>query len=279
MFNFNFDPVYLIYLLIGVSAAMFAEGVYLLFYNKASYRKNINRRLKVMDDKPDRESVLVQLRRERGLTSGGDYRLPLVNLNQLVLQSGLTIGFGRLILFIVIGMIGAFAATMVFDGQLVARRHRRAVQRLRAALHGAEVPALAAAEEIRRAVPRRHRHHRALVARRPSGADRHQHGGARTARPDRQRVRHRHRRDHLRRRPRNRDAQSLFPRRHRRPAAVRHRGRDPGLDRRQSRRNPGKPVGGDPPALQDAPQDSRAGGRRPRLGADPVVAADRHVRG
>ena len=99
MFNFNF-PSYLIYLLVGVSAAMFAEVVYLLFYNKASYRTNINRRLKVMDHKPDRESVLVQLRRERGLTSGGEYRLPLVNLNRLVLQSGLTIGFGRLIVVI-----------------------------------------------------------------------------------------------------------------------------------------------------------------------------------
>src|SRR5471032_2568254 len=116
---FNFDPVYLVYLLIGVSAAMFAEGVYLLFYNKASYRNNINRRLKVMDDKPDHESVLVQLRRERGLTSGGEYRLPLVSFNKLVLQSGLTIGFGRLILFVIIGMIGAFAATMVFEGRLL----------------------------------------------------------------------------------------------------------------------------------------------------------------
>jgi tight adherence protein B len=116
---FNFEPVYLMYLLIGVSAAMFAEGVYLLFYNKASYRNNINRRLKVMDDKPDRESVLVQLRRERGLTSGGEYRLPLVSFNKLVLQSGLTIGFGRLILFVIIGMIGAFAATMVLEGNLL----------------------------------------------------------------------------------------------------------------------------------------------------------------
>ena len=35
---------------------------------------------------------------------------------------------------------------------------------------------------------------------------------------------------------------------------------------------------GDPPALQDAPQDPRARRRRPRLGDDPVVAADRHVR-
>src|SRR5450631_2123713 len=115
---FNIDPVYLIYLLIGVSAAMFAEGVYLLFYNKATYRNNINRRLKVMDDKPDRESVLVQLRRERGLTSGGEYRLPLINLNQLVLQSGLTLGLGRLMLFVAIGMIAAFAGVMMFHGKL-----------------------------------------------------------------------------------------------------------------------------------------------------------------
>ena len=116
---FDFNPVYLMYLLIGVSAAMFAEGVYLLFYSNASYRNNINRRLKVMDDKSDRESVLVQLRRERGLTSSGEYRLPLVSFNKLVLQSGLTIGFGRLILIVIVGMIGAFAATMVFEGRLL----------------------------------------------------------------------------------------------------------------------------------------------------------------
>ena len=117
MFEFKF--IYLFYLLIGLSAAMFAEGFYLLFYPKASYRKNINRRLKVADEKTDRESVLVQLRRERGLTSGGDYRLPLVKLNQLLLQSGLSIGFSRLILFIVTGMIAAFAGTYAFDSKLL----------------------------------------------------------------------------------------------------------------------------------------------------------------
>jgi tight adherence protein B len=115
---FNFDQIYLIYLLVGVSAAMFAEGAYLLFHGNASYRKNINRRLRVMDRKPDRENVLVQLRRERGLTGDGDYRLPLINLNQLLLQSGLSIGFGRLILFIVIGMVAAFSGTLSLDGKL-----------------------------------------------------------------------------------------------------------------------------------------------------------------
>jgi tight adherence protein B len=115
---FNFDPIYLLYLLIGASAAMFAEGAYLLLHNKASYRKNINRRLKVIDDKADRESVLVQLRRERGLTAGGDYRLPLVNFNQLVLQSGLTIGVTRILLFAAIAMVVAFGATMMFTASL-----------------------------------------------------------------------------------------------------------------------------------------------------------------
>jgi len=114
----NFDSIYLFYILIGLSAAMLAEGVYLLVYNNASYRKNINRRLKVMSDKTDRESVLVQLRRERGLTSGGDYRLPLINLNQLLLQSGLTIGFGRLVLVIVIGMVGVFAGVLTLKGNV-----------------------------------------------------------------------------------------------------------------------------------------------------------------
>jgi tight adherence protein B len=60
----------------------------------------------------------VQLRRERGLTSGGDYRLPLINLNQLLLQSGLSIGLGRLVLFVLLGMVAMFAAVLFFHGTL-----------------------------------------------------------------------------------------------------------------------------------------------------------------
>jgi tight adherence protein B len=114
----DFNPIYLFYLLIGLSAAMMAEGAYLLAYSKASYRKNINRRLKVMDTRPDRESVLVQLRRERGLTASGDYRLPLVKLNQLMLQSGVSLGFGKLLAVSGVLAIGGFAGTMIFDGSI-----------------------------------------------------------------------------------------------------------------------------------------------------------------
>ena len=48
----NFNSIYLFYIFIGLSAAMFAEGVYLLVYSNASYRKKINRRLKVCRTKP-----------------------------------------------------------------------------------------------------------------------------------------------------------------------------------------------------------------------------------
>ena len=58
----------------------------------------INRRLRLMDGQPDRESILVQLRRERGLTSGGLYSLPVLSLNRLVLQSGLAMGLTKFLL-------------------------------------------------------------------------------------------------------------------------------------------------------------------------------------
>jgi tight adherence protein B len=116
---FEFDEVYLIYIFAAVSAVLLFESIYLLFFSKASYRSQINRRLRLMKDKPDRESVLVQLRRERGLTGGGDYRLPILGFSQLVLQSGLTLGMGRLLAVVVICALLAFAATLVIRGEML----------------------------------------------------------------------------------------------------------------------------------------------------------------
>jgi tight adherence protein B len=114
----NFDPIYLIYALVAVSAGLFAEGFYLLCFTGASYRNNVNRRLKLQKDQPDRESILVQLRRERGLTSAGGYSLKFVNFNQLVLQSGLTVGIGRLLTFVAIGTVLVFVAIVVLRGSV-----------------------------------------------------------------------------------------------------------------------------------------------------------------
>jgi tight adherence protein B len=115
----NFDSIYLIYVLVAASAGLFAEGFYLLCFTGATYRNNVNRRLKLLKDQPDRESILIQLRRERGLTSSGGYSLKSVNFNQLVMQSGLTVGVGRLVTFVGIGAVIAFAAGIVVRGSII----------------------------------------------------------------------------------------------------------------------------------------------------------------
>jgi tight adherence protein B len=115
----NFDPIYLIYVLVAASAGLFAEGFYLLCFTGASYRNNVNRRLKLQKDQPNRENILIQLRRERGLTSSGGYSLKSVNFNQLVLQSGLTMGIARLVAFVAIGTVLVFVAAVILRGSVV----------------------------------------------------------------------------------------------------------------------------------------------------------------
>ena len=117
--NLFANPIYLVYLFVAVSAGLAFEAVYLLGFSTASYRSQVNRRLKLSKDRTDRETVLVELRRERGLTAGGNYRLGLVALNRLILQSGLTIGFTRLGVFVAIGSVLAFAVTLVFRHSFV----------------------------------------------------------------------------------------------------------------------------------------------------------------
>jgi tight adherence protein B len=116
--SFELDPIYVVYLLVAISAGLLFEGAYLLFYSGASYRKNVNRRLRLLKDEPNRENVLIQLRKERGLTSTGRYRLGFEAINRLVLQSGLTIGVGKLITFVAVGAVASFAAAIVLRGDL-----------------------------------------------------------------------------------------------------------------------------------------------------------------
>ncbi len=113
------DPVYLIYGFAAASAILFGEGAYLLFSSAASYRKRINRRLSLLNDTPDRQNILVQLRRERGLTAGGDFKLPVVSLNRLILQSGLSIGLSRLGIFAAFGSVAVFGAIIVLRGSII----------------------------------------------------------------------------------------------------------------------------------------------------------------
>jgi tight adherence protein B len=117
--DLGINPIYLVWLFVAMAAGLTVEAVYLMCYSAASYRSRINRRLMLSKDSNSRENVLVELRRERGLTSGGDYRLSLVALNRLVLQSGLTMGFARLGVIVGIGAVLAFVFTFIFRGSFV----------------------------------------------------------------------------------------------------------------------------------------------------------------
>jgi tight adherence protein B len=116
---FDFNPIYLVWLFVAISAGLAFEAVYLLFFSTTSYRTSINRRLALSKDKTDREAVLIELRRERGLTSGGNYQLGLIAFNRLILQSGLTVGITRF--FIIVGTVSvvAFGLTMIFQSDIV----------------------------------------------------------------------------------------------------------------------------------------------------------------
>lgn len=92
----SIDPLVVFYIMIAAAAILAGEALYLLFYAKRSYHSRVNRRLVAQEATPDREQALIQLRRERGLTAEGGYLLPVQALNRLVLQSGLTLGIGKL---------------------------------------------------------------------------------------------------------------------------------------------------------------------------------------
>jgi tight adherence protein B len=113
------DPLYVICGFAALSAILFAEGVYLLFFSAASYRSRINRRLALLNDTPDRQNVLLQLRRERGLTGGGEFKLPLVALNRLILQSGMANGLTKIAVIAVVGVVAAFTALLVLRGSVL----------------------------------------------------------------------------------------------------------------------------------------------------------------
>jgi tight adherence protein B len=116
---FEIDQTYVFYCFAAVSAILFGEAGYLLLYKRTSYRARINRRLSLLTDTPDRVSILVQLRRERGLNQHGDLRLPIASLNRLILQSGLTIGLPRLAVIVAVASVVLFAVVALVRGSLM----------------------------------------------------------------------------------------------------------------------------------------------------------------
>jgi len=102
-----------IFVLFGVTVFLLVEAGYLAIAKRTSYVRKVNTRLRLLETAGDQHDVLVQLRRARGLTEGGRYRLPLIWFNRLVLQSGSGIGLSRLAGLMVMAAVAGFGTTLI----------------------------------------------------------------------------------------------------------------------------------------------------------------------
>ena len=116
---FELDTTTLITICAAISVVLFAEAVYLLGFSTASYRSRVNRRLKLSKNQPDREAILIQLRRERGLTNEGLLRFGVQWFNRLMLESGMTRGALTLVLVALVAGGAAFFGAMKFRDDML----------------------------------------------------------------------------------------------------------------------------------------------------------------
>ena len=280
---FDIDPIYLIYLLRGAGGrAVRRRRLSAVLHDARRTARTSTAACKLLEDQPDREGMLVQLRRERGLSSDGDYRLPLVALNRLILQSGLTLGIGKLAIYrrrarrcspsalvMVVARRPAAkrSAPRLFCGTLLpllraasscAAGGRRSSARNSPTRSTSSCAACAPAIRCRSRSP----WWRAKCPIRSAPSSASSPTRSPTAPISKPRMRNLYFRI-------GQDDLPLFV------TAVAIQGSTGGnlgeiLENLSARH---------PPALQDAAQDPRARRRRPRLGDDPVVAADRDVPG
>lgn len=111
---FNINTTYLFYAVLALAVIFAVEALYLTLSHRFSYKRQTNARLAAMEGKPNREQVLIELRRQRGLNTEGKFLIPVLWLNRLVLQSGSKMGLGRLFLVGVSLTASAFMAAAYF---------------------------------------------------------------------------------------------------------------------------------------------------------------------
>jgi tight adherence protein B len=111
----------IIYVLIAVAVMLAVEVLGLSLTRRQSYRSRINRRLQLLEAASDRQAALIELRRGRGLSEEGHYRVPFISISRLVLQSGIRWGSGAVVGIMVLAFsAGALAAYAIAQSLLLA---------------------------------------------------------------------------------------------------------------------------------------------------------------
>lgn len=106
---------YLVFALIFAAYFMALEAIFLSFARRSTTRTAVSKRLAV-DGRAGSEQrqALVKLRQTRSLSADGDYILPTIWLNRLILQSGVKLGVAGFPLIIVI--FSALAVLLLLIG-------------------------------------------------------------------------------------------------------------------------------------------------------------------
>lgn len=95
-------------LLIFVSVLLIVIAFYLAISSQKTLRDNTNRRLNEFGGTTSTEGELMRVRQGRSLSREGHYAMPLISLNRLILQSGVTIGLQGVIFVMVFLGAGAY---------------------------------------------------------------------------------------------------------------------------------------------------------------------------
>lgn len=112
----SIDPIYLFSgAIIGVILVI-CDAVYLLAFGSGAHRRTANRRLSQLDKASDRNSAIVQLRRERGIDDQLQAMPLLAPFNRLVTQSGVTIGLWNIAALCCGAAVLAFGALFLWRG-------------------------------------------------------------------------------------------------------------------------------------------------------------------
>jgi len=96
--NVTLDPIYAVYFMIFLAVAFLVQAVYLSISENAGRRRQINERLREIESSGDAQAALLVMRRKHGLSAEGGFALPVIWLNRLIVQSGMKVGAGRILL-------------------------------------------------------------------------------------------------------------------------------------------------------------------------------------
>jgi tight adherence protein B len=113
------DVHYLFYAMIAIAVVMGAQAAFQYLSGTRSYRRSVNRRLKIISQIGERQDSLVELRRRRSLSPEGRYILPIIWLNRLVMQSGVGINAKRLLMLMFGLAVASYVAAYILKWGLV----------------------------------------------------------------------------------------------------------------------------------------------------------------